>query len=238
MKIINFLNKNGIFVFENNNKLINQCLNYKKYNPANLMKVNSSEFESYVNDNNYLKGPHNLINASIAVSIARKLNINDKYIKLAIKSFKGLPHRMEPIYISDKIEIINDSKSTNGESTAVALESFNNVFWIVGGEPKSSGIGRSKNFLHKVVEVFLIGNSINYFAKEISKANKKLPLNNCSTLEKATKLALKKSITFKQKKCVILLSPSAASFDQFKNFEDRGNKFRIIVDQQLKKGMK
>ena len=62
---------------------------------------------------------------------------------------------MEPLYISDRIKIINDSKSTNGESTAAALQSFENIFWIVGGQPKSGGIGESKKFLNKVIEVFL-----------------------------------------------------------------------------------
>ena len=89
----------------------------------------------------------------------------------------------------------------------------------------------------KIEEVFLIGNSTNYFSDEILKFNKNIPLNECVTLEKATKLALKKSKISKLKKCVILLSPSAASFDQFKNFEDRGDKFKKIVKSQLIRGI-
>ena len=144
---------------------------------------------------------------------------------------------MEQIYVSKDLEIINDSKSTNGESTAAALKSFNNIFWIVGGEPKNDGIGEAKKFLDKVVEIFIIGDSINYFSEEILKLNKNIPLNVCVTIENATKLALKKSKISKLKKCVILLSPSAASFDQFKNFEDRGNKFKKVVKSQLIRGI-
>ena len=144
---------------------------------------------------------------------------------------------MEPIYISDRIKIINDSKSTNGESTAAALKSFENIFWIAGGQPKSDGIGEAKNFLDKVIEVFLIGKSTNFFCKEISKFKKDLQIHNCLSLEKATKLAFKKAAISNLKNYVILLSPSAASFDQYINFEDRGNKFKEIVNQQLNEGL-
>ena len=133
--------------------------------------------------------------------------------------------------------IINDSKSTNGESTAAALQCFDNIFWILGGQPKSGGIGKSKNYLHKVVEVFLIGKSTKFFSKEISKAKKDLPIHDCFTLEKATLLALKIGKASNLKSYVILLSPSAASFDQFQNFEDRGNKFKEIVNKQINESL-
>ena len=114
---------------------------------------------------------------------------------------------MEPIYISDRIKIINDSKSTNGESTAAALKSFENIFWIAGGQPKSDGIGEAKNFLDKVIEVFLIGKSTNFFCKEISKFKKDLQIHNCLTLEKATKLAFKKAAISNFKKlCDFIVS--------------------------------
>ena len=144
---------------------------------------------------------------------------------------------MEPLYTSDRIKIINDSKSTNGESTAAALKTFDNIFWIAGGQPKSDGIGEAKNFLDKVKEVFLIGKSTDFFCKEIFKYKKDLQIHNCLSLEKATKLAFKKAAISNLKNYVILLSPSAASFDQYINFEDRGNKFKEIVNQQLKEGL-
>ncbi len=237
LKILDLLKKNGVFVFDKNNNFLNEIINKKNYNSLNLKRIKKDEAKDFINNNYYLKGNHNAINASIAISIAKKLNINDNNIEMAIKSFGGLHHRMEPIYISKNLEIINDSKSTNGESTAAALQSFRNVFWIVGGEPKNGGIGRAKNFLDKVVEVFLIGHSTNYFSDEISKINKNIPLNVCITIEKAIKLAMEKRKMCKFKKCVILLSPSAASFDQFKSFEDRGNKFKKIVNSQLEKGI-
>ena len=144
---------------------------------------------------------------------------------------------MEPLYTSDRIKIINDSKSTNGESTAAALNSFDNIFWIAGGQPKCDGIGEARNFLDKVKEVFLIGKSTDFFCKEILKYKKDLKIHICLSLEKATKLAFKKAAISNLKNYVILLSPSAASFDQYINFEDRGNKFKEIVNQQLKEGL-
>ena len=237
LKIINFLKRNGIFIYDKSNKLLNKIIDANKYNSLNFSSVNEKEAKDFINDNNYLKGTHNAINASIAISIAKKLNINDNKIELAIKRFEGLSHRMEPLYISSNFKIINDSKSTNGESTAAALKSFSNIFWIVGGKPKNDGIGQAKNFLDKVVEVFLIGNSTKYFSEEILKFNENIPINECITLKKATELAIKKSKMSKLKNYVILLSPSAASFDQFKSFEDRGDQFKKIISQQIEQGI-
>ena len=236
LKIINSLKENGTFFLDAHNKLLNEIVTEKNFKSINIIKIKKDKNYNYINDNDYLQGAHNASNSSIAISIAKHLNINLKKISFAINNFKGLPHRMEPLYTSDRIKIINDSKSTNGESTAAALNSFENIFWIAGGQPKSDGIGKAKNFLDKVKEVFLIGKSTDYFCKEISKFKKDLQINNCLTLENATKLALKKAAMSNLQNYVILLSPSAASFDQYINFEDRGNKFKTIVNQELNEG--
>ena len=237
LKIINFLKGNGTFILNADNKHLNEILSEKKFKNKNIIKVNQNETFNFVNDNDYLRGAHNASNGSIAVSIAKHLNVNLKEMSLAIKNFKGLPHRMEPLYVTDRIKIINDSKSTNGESTAAALKSFENIFWIAGGQPKSGGIGEAKKFLDRVIEVFLIGKSTDFFCKEISKFKKDLQIHNCLSLEKATKLALKNASISNLKNYVILLSPSAASFDQYRNFEDRGNRFKEIVNQQLSESL-
>ena len=236
LKIINSLKENGTFFLDAHNKLLNEIVTEKNFKSINIIKIKKDKNYNYVNDNGYLQGAHNASNSSIAISIAKHLNINLKKISFAINNFKGLPHRMEPLYTSDRIKIINDSKSTNGESTAAALNSFENIFWIAGGLPKSDGIGEAKNFLDKVKEVFLIGKSTDFFCKEISKFKKDLQIHNCLSLEKATKLALKKAAMSNLQNYVILLSPSAASFDQYINFEDRGNKFKKIVNQELNEG--
>ena len=237
LKILRFLNNNGTLVINKNNKLLNKLISREKYQKISVLKTQAKNCKHFINENSSLDGIHNQVNASIAISIAKKLNVNDKNIKLSIKSFKGLPHRMEILYTSNKIKIINDSKSTNGESTAAALSSFCNVYWIVGGQPKVDGIGKAKEYLDRVVESFIIGESYDFFATQISKCSKKIRLNKCKTLKKATELAIKKAKTSNLKNLVILLSPSAASFDQFTNFEDRGNKFKEIINNQLKEGV-
>ena len=94
-----------------------------------------------------------------------------------------------------------------------------------------------ENYLDRVVESFIIGESCDFFATQISQHPKRIRLNKCTTLKNATELAIKKAKISNLKKIVILLSPSAASFDQFKNFEERGNKFKEIIDNQLREGV-
>ena len=236
LKLLDFFNDNGVIVFDENNATLNKLIDIKKYRKIKIEKIKALNCKNIINDNIFLKGNHNCINASIAMSLARSLKVSSDAIQLAIKSFSGLPHRLEPLYTSENITIINDSKSTNGESTAAALSTFNNIFWIVGGQPKIDGIGKAKLHLDKVIEAFLIGKSMNFFLKDISKYNEKIPLNKCKTLENAVNLAIKKAQSSKIKNYVILLSPSAASFDQFENFEDRGNKFKKIINDQLLEG--
>ena len=237
LKILDFLDNKGTFVLNKNNQLLNKLINREKYQRITVLKTETTNYKDFINNNSSLNGNHNQVNAAIAISLAKNLNINDKKIKISIKSFKGLPHRMEILYTSKKIKIVNDSKSTNGESTAAALSSFCNVYWIVGGQPKFDGIGKAKNYLDRVVESFIIGESYDFFAAQISKYTKKIKLNKCNTLKNATELAIKKAHTSNFKNLVILLSPSAASFDQFANFEERGNKFKEIIDNQIKEGV-
>jgi UDP-N-acetylmuramoylalanine--D-glutamate ligase len=237
LKILKFINNNGTLILSKNNKLLNKLINEKEHQRIKVLKTHTANYREFINDNCSLNGNHNQINASIAISLAKNLKVSEKKIKLSIKSFKGLPHRMEILYASKKIKIINDSKSTNGEATAAALSSFCNVFWIVGGQPKIDGIGKAKDYLDRVVECFIIGESYDFFAAQISKNPQKIKLNKSITLKNATELAIHRAKNSNLKKLVILLSPSAASFDQFKNFEERGNKFKEIIDNQLKEGV-
>ena len=128
LKIINFLKENGTFILDADDKFLNETVTDKNLKSINIIKTKKNETYNFVNDNDYLQGAHNASNSSIAVSIAKHLNIKPEKISLAVNNFKGLPHRMEPLYISNRIKIINDSKSTNGVSTAAALKSFENIY--------------------------------------------------------------------------------------------------------------
>ena len=237
LKILSCLNINGVLVFNKSDEFLKEIIQSQKNTSIKLLEADESSVDEFINDNNYLKGTHNSINTSIAITIAKRLNIQESQIKSAIESFVGLPHRMEPIYVSKKFTIINDSKSTNGESTSAALSSFDNIFWIAGGEPKSDGIGQAKKYLKKVNEVFLIGKSTNYFENEIIKHAPKLKVSISFTLDKAIQDAIECSNRSKLNDCIILFSPSAASFDQFKNYEDRGNYLKKIIKQNLDVGV-
>ena len=237
LKILSCLNINGVLVFNKSDEFLKEIIQSQKNTSIKLLEADESSVDEFINDNNYLKGTHNSINTSIAITIAKRLNIQESQIKSAIESFVGLPHRMEPIYVSKKFTIINDSKSTNGESTSAALSSFDNIFWIAGGEPKSDGIGQAKKYLKKVNEVFLIGKSTSYFENEIIKHAPKLKVSISFTLDKAIEDAIECANRSKLNDCIILFSPSAASFDQFKNYEDRGNYLKKIIKQKLDVGV-
>ena len=236
LKILNFLNKGSLFVLDAANPYLKDITEKKEIEQVTLIKVNALNGKKFVNENIFLVGKHNFINTAIAAALAKKLGLDDELIKLAVNDFKGLPHRLEPVYASKKIKIINDSKATNGEATAAALTAFKNIYWIAGGEPKKDGIGKALDCLENVIEIFLIGKSSKIFLEQILDSNKNILVMDCSTLENATKLAIEKAQKSKLQNVVILLSPAAASFDQFKNFEARGDKFKNIINVNFKEG--
>jgi UDP-N-acetylmuramoylalanine--D-glutamate ligase len=236
LKIISFLNQDSKLIISNDDPFLKKIINTQEIPKSKLIKVNRSIGKNFVQNSIYLSGKHNHINAAIAIALAQTMKLNEEQIKQAINTFKGLPHRLEQIFFSDKIRIINDSKATNGEATAAALSSFKNIFWIAGGRPKSDGIGKASNCLKNVLKIFLFGESSEFFSKQILALNKHIPVIYCETLENATKLAIHKSQNSELKHIIILLSPAAASFDQFKNFEERGDHFKKAVNLYSQKG--
>ncbi|MBL42305.1 MAG: UDP-N-acetylmuramoyl-L-alanine--D-glutamate ligase [Rhodospirillaceae bacterium] len=173
-----------------------------------------------------LRGRHNWQNAAAAYIVAKKIGLSNDTIKSAFMSFKGLPHRLELVYKDGQIEYINDSKATNVYATSYALKSFKSIIWILGGRSKDEKIDYLFPYLSRVEHVFTIGESGEILAKQL---HGKVKVDFVSSLENA----FCKSINFikisKLKKSVILFSPACSSFDQFKNFEDRGEKFRDMV---------
>lgn len=236
LKIISFLDQDSKLIINNDDLYLNKIINTQEIAKSKLIKINPSIGKDFVQNSIYLSGNHNHINTAIAIALAQTIKLNEEQIKLAINSFKGLPHRLEPIFSSDKITIINDSKATNGEATAAALSSFKNIFWIAGGKSKSDGIGKASNCLKNVLKIFLFGESSKFFSKQIFALNKHIPVIYCETLEKATKLAIHKSQNSELENINILLSPAAASFDQFQNFEERGDHFKKVVNLYSKTG--
>ncbi|MEO0032153.1 MAG: UDP-N-acetylmuramoyl-L-alanine--D-glutamate ligase [Pseudomonadota bacterium] len=170
-----------------------------------------------------LQGPHNLQNAAIAVEIATALGIAEAVWRPALASFVGLPHRMERVAEAEGVLFINDSKATNPASTAPALGAFPRIHWIVGGLPKGDDLDECAPYFGHVVQAYTIGEAGPRFAQILEPV---MPVQRSEMLCDAVRQAMDAA----RPGDVIMLSPACASFDQFRDFEARGDAFRQIVD--------
>lgn len=176
-----------------------------------------------------LRGDHNGQNAAAAIAACLQLSVPEDVIQLGLRSFPGLAHRMEQVGRIGKAIAINDSKATNADSTEKALLAFDEgIFWICGGKPKAGGISSLKPCFPRVAKAYLIGEAAEAFGQTLGPA---VPHVVSGTLAEAVKQAVTDAKEAKFAEPVILLSPSCASFDQFPNFEVRGNAFRDLVEQ-------
>jgi UDP-N-acetylmuramoylalanine--D-glutamate ligase len=175
---------------------------------------------------NSLPGTHNWQNASAAAAVGHVLKISNDNIVSAITSYPGLAHRTENLGRVHDVTFINDSKATNGEAAARALACYDNIFWIAGGRAKDDGLAFIKPFLPKIRHAFLIGEAAPEFEAELAGT---VPVTQCNDLETATTEAYRVARESRAKKATVLLSPACASFDQWKNFESRGNAFKEFV---------
>jgi UDP-N-acetylmuramoylalanine--D-glutamate ligase len=171
-----------------------------------------------------LQGPHNRDNAAAAIETAAWLSLEPDDIVRGLATYAGLPHRMERVREKAGVLFVNDSKATNAEAAAPALAAFPNVRWILGGQAKSDRLGDIAAQLGHVVKAYTIGEAGPMFARLLEDAA--VPVEQCETLEIATKRAAEDSLPGD----VVLLSPASASFDQFKDFEARGDRFRELVE--------
>lgn len=174
-----------------------------------------------------LRGAHNVQNASAVRAVARALGADDATIKKGFSTFPGLAHRMEEIPTSDGITWINDSKATNADSAEKALASFDKVFWILGGKPKTGGIEALVPFFPRVLRAYLIGEAAEAFSKTLAAHD--VPWSILGTIEHAVEAASADAKGAIDGAPVVLFSPACASFDQYRNFEQRGDAFRKAV---------
>jgi UDP-N-acetylmuramoylalanine--D-glutamate ligase len=169
-----------------------------------------------------LQGPHNLQNAAIAAAIAAEFGLTREQIASGLASFRGLPHRMERLGEHAGVHFINDSKATNPASTAPALAAFPRIHWIVGGLPKTNNLDECAPHFGNVVAAYTIGEAGPRFAELLEPH---VHVERCEMLCEATQRA----IAAAKAGDVVLLSPACASFDQFRDYETRGEAFRKIV---------
>ncbi len=168
-----------------------------------------------------LKGSHNAQNAAAAIAACLAVGVSRDEIRTALKSFAGLDHRMQPVGRRGKVVFVNDSKATNADAAAPALSSYHRIYWIAGGLPKEGGIASLAPLLSHIVKAYLIGEAAPAFAAALGE---QVPYEISGTLEKAVAHAAADAATDPAPSAV-MLSPACASFDQFKNFEVRGDAF-------------
>jgi UDP-N-acetylmuramoylalanine--D-glutamate ligase len=173
-----------------------------------------------------LRGAHNAQNAAAAYASAKALGLAPEEIDLAMRSFPGLHHRMEEVGRKGAVLFINDSKATNADSAARALESFEEIFWIAGGRAKEGGIETLERHFPRIRKAFLIGESAQAFAAGLEG---KVKYEVVRTLDRAVEHAAREAAASAAAQPVVLLSPACASYDQYPNFEVRGDEFRDLV---------
>lgn len=182
---------------------------------------------------NSLLGKHNQENIAAAYACINLLfGISANKIFSAISTFTGLPHRIQYIGKRNNITFVNDSKATNFESTENALKIFDNIYLIAGGISKEGGIRQIHLFKDKILKVFLVGKSQDEFALTLNEYG--IPFHKSHNLDNAFNDAVK-AAQISSEDSLVLLSPAAASLDQWKNFEERGNYFIKLAQKYLEK---
>ncbi|MCF2522573.1 UDP-N-acetylmuramoyl-L-alanine--D-glutamate ligase [Bradyrhizobium sp. G127] len=179
-----------------------------------------------IRDIGSLRGLHNAQNAACASAAVIALGVGTDALQQGLRSFPGLAHRMEQIGRNGRVLFINDSKGTNADAAARALSSFRDIFWIAGGKPKTGGIESLREFFPRIRKAYLIGEA----AKEFAATLGDVPHEISQTLEQAVPQAARDAEASGLAEPVVLLSPACASFDQFPNFEKRGDRFRAIAN--------
>lgn len=169
-----------------------------------------------------LQGPHNRQNVAAAIEVARELGIGPATREVALKSYPGLPHRMERIRERGSVLFVNDSKATNADSTAPALAAYPAIRWILGGQAKTADLDACSPHFGHVRSAYTIGEAGSMFADLL---RPHMAVEEAGTLDVAVAHAARDATAGD----TVLLSPACASFDQFQNFEDRGDRFRQLV---------
>jgi UDP-N-acetylmuramoylalanine--D-glutamate ligase len=195
--------------------------------PGMVHEVDGAELAPLQVDWPSLQGPHNLQNAAAAVAVVTALGLTPAQWRAAMPTFRGLPHRMERVAEAGGVLFINDSKATNPSSAAPALAAFpprpnRRIHWILGGLPKSDNLDECAPYFGNVAAAYTIGEAGPKFADLLAPV---LPVRRSEMMCEA----IREAIEAAQPGDVVLLSPACASFDQFRDYEARGDAFRQIV---------
>ena len=201
---------------------------------SKLISVNKSSCNLLLKkiNNKYFESEGNIENLTFAYTIVKNFKVSDKIIIKALNEFKGLSHRQEVIFSNKKLLCINDSKATSFDACLQSLLNYNKIYWIVGGVPKYKDNFYLKKVRKKIIKAYIVGKNISFFKKQIGN---NIPYIVSKNIRNAVNNIYKDSKLNENSKKTILLSPAAASFDQFSNFENRGTYFKNLIIKKFKK---
>tara|TARA_E500000178_G_scaffold241235_1_gene237668 strand:+ start:807 stop:2114 length:1308 start_codon:yes stop_codon:yes gene_type:complete len=226
IKLILMQNKNSHAFIEKKNKIVDRIINEKKIS-SKILRVNEEIYLRYQKliKNNYLNNSVNKKNLIFILNICKFLKIDLKKIIPTLNKFKALRFRNEIIINNKKLKVINDSKSTSFSSTQELIDTEKKTFWILGGLPKKGDkfTLSKKDCLN--LRAYIFGKNANFFEKRLKDKVRYQKFNNMISAIKKIKVDLKKEQELTEK--IVLFSPASASFDKFKNFEDRGRYFNF-----------
>ena len=230
-KLLKKQDKNSITFINKHDKYIQTKIKKIKYK-SKIIKVNTKLKEKFIYkfQNEYFLSLSNKENLSFVIEIAKKFNIKKSNLINVVKNFRGLKYRQQVIFKNKDISIINDSKSTSYSSSIEMFKKSNNIYWLLGGIPKRGDrFNLSKNY-YRNIKGYIFGTNQKKFLLDLKN---KIKLNKFSNLKKALDKLFKDVKKDNSSKKIILFSPAAASFDSFKNFEDRGQYFNKLIKRYI-----
>ena len=230
-KLLKNQSKNNLAFVKKNDFLISKQLKKNNFK-SKIIKVDTKKIENYLKDcdNKFFSTEHNKENLSFIIEISKRLKLNKIFLKKTIQKFKGLQYRQQIIFKNKYLTIINDSKSTSFSSSIGVLKANYNIYWLIGGVHKKGDKFILPKKYYKNIKAFIYGKNKKFFNQNLYR---KIKIENFDNLKDALK---KVFMLIKKQRLIhktILFSPCAASFDNFKNFEDRGFYFNKLIKRHL-----
>ena len=231
-KLIKNQSKEDLAILNTKNFYIRREIKLKNFLPK-IIKIEKNTNNNILKkiNNPYFNTDGNRDNLKFVLEVAKIMNLKKNFLFKTLKKFKGLKYRQEIIFQSKNLTIINDSKATTFSSSMSLLKSLTNVYWIVGGQAKKGDILLLSKKSCKNFKAYIFGNNKNFFINKLKKIMKYESFLDLNSLIKRLFLEIK--LEKKTKHRTILFSPSAASFDSFKNFEQRGKYFNYLIKKYI-----
>jgi len=232
-KLIKNQSKIDTAILNTKNFYIKKELKQKKFTPS-ILKIEKYPSDKFIKkiDNHYFDTDGNKENLTFVLRVSKLLNLKNDLLLKTLKNFKGLSYRQEIIHNSKFLKVINDSKATSFSSSEKLLKSLKNIYWIIGGLPKKGDKFLLKKNDCKKIKLYIFGKNQKFFINQLKNKMEFQSFLNLKLLIAKIFLDIKNENNFINK--TILFSPASASFDSFKNFEERGKYFNKLIKNYIK----